>query len=194
MFTLFIYALGFSVAPTFFASVDQTTWTWGLLVVVEVALILVVVFVATWLFKLDVGTASGLLAGAATEFGDGRARPARRSASLGSPPARCKAQQANVATAYALAYIFSLITIVLFASQVAPRLLGIDLRKEARETLAKLGGVRLESRRGSGACLPVARQPRVSRGRRGGQDVWPPSNWRSAATRRSRGSGGTAPT
>jgi putative transport protein len=29
--------------------------------------ILVVVFVATWLFKLDVGTASGLLAGAATE-------------------------------------------------------------------------------------------------------------------------------
>ena len=67
MFTLFIYALGFSVAPQFFASVDRTTWTWGLLVGVEVVLIIVVVFVATWLFKLDVGTASGLLAGSATE-------------------------------------------------------------------------------------------------------------------------------
>jgi len=52
-----------------------------------------------------------------------------------------KAQQANVATAYALAYVFSLITIVLFASQAAPRLLGINLRDEARKTLAKLGGV-----------------------------------------------------
>ena len=27
MFTLFIYALGFSVAPQFFASVDKTTWS-----------------------------------------------------------------------------------------------------------------------------------------------------------------------
>ena len=68
MFTLFIYALGFSVAPQFFASVDRTTWTWTLLVIVEVVLIITVVFVAAYLFKLDVGTASGLLAGAATEF------------------------------------------------------------------------------------------------------------------------------
>ena len=67
MFTLFIYALGFSVAPQFFASIDRTTWTWGLLVVIEVVLIVVLAFLATWLFKLDVGTASGLLAGAATE-------------------------------------------------------------------------------------------------------------------------------
>ena len=39
MFTLFIYALGFSVAPQFFASIDRTTWTWGLLVIIEVVLI-----------------------------------------------------------------------------------------------------------------------------------------------------------
>jgi putative transport protein len=140
MFTLFVYALGFSVAPTFFASLDRTTWTWGLLVVIEVALILVVVFVATWLFKLDVGTASGLLAGAATESAMvGTASEAI--GKLGLAAADMKAQQANVATAYALAYVFSLITIVLFASQAAPRLLGINLREEARKTLAKLGGV-----------------------------------------------------
>ncbi len=140
MFTLFVYALGFSVAPTFFSSIDKTTWTWGLLVVVEISLILVVVFVATWLFKLDVGTASGLLAGAATESAMvGTASEAI--GKLGLAAADMKAQQANVATSYALAYIFSLITIVLFASQAAPRLLGIDLRVEARKTLTKLGGV-----------------------------------------------------
>jgi putative transport protein len=139
MFTLFIYALGFSVAPQFFASVDRTTWTWGLLVGVEVVLIVVVVFVATWLFKLDVGTASGLLAGSATESAMvGTASEAI--GRLGLTAEAAKAQQANVATAYALSYIFSLITIVLFSSQAAPRMLGVNLRTEARRVMAKLGG------------------------------------------------------
>jgi putative transport protein len=139
MFTLFIYALGFSVAPQFFASVDRTTWTWTLLVIVEVVLIIVVVFVAAYLFKLDVGTASGLLAGAATESAlVGTASEAI--GRLGLSPAATQAFQANVATSYALCYIFGLITIVLFASQAAPKLLGIDLRKDARRVLAQLGG------------------------------------------------------
>ena len=139
MFTLFIYALGFSVAPEFFASVDKTTWTWTLLVIVEVVLIIVVVFVAAYLFKLDVGTASGLLAGAATEFAMvGTASEAI--GRLGLSPVATQAFQANVATSYALCYIFGLITIVLFASQAAPKLLGIDLRKDARRVLAQLGG------------------------------------------------------
>lgn len=139
MFTLFIYALGFSVAPQFFASIDRTTWSWSLLVVIEVVLIVVVAFVATSLFKLDVGTASGLLAGSATEsamVGTASESIAR----LGLAAAATGTLQANVATAYALSYIFSLITIVLFASQVAPRLLHIDLRHEARAALARLGG------------------------------------------------------
>jgi aspartate-alanine antiporter len=140
MFTLFVYALGFSVAPQFFASVNKTTWKWGLLVIIEIVMILVVVFVATWLFKLDIGTASGLLAGSATESAMvGTATEAI--GKLGLAAAEIKTQQANVATAYALAYCFSLITIVLFASQIAPKLLRIDLRKQARLTLAKLGGV-----------------------------------------------------
>ena len=140
MFTLFIYALGFSVAPQFFASVDRTTWTWTLLVAVEVTLILTVVFVAAYLFKLDVGTASGLLAGAATESAlVGTASEAIGRLGLSTEVAQ--AFQANVATAYALSYIFGLITIVLFTSQAAPKLLRIDLRAEARRVLAKLGGV-----------------------------------------------------
>jgi putative transport protein len=140
MFTLFVYALGFSVAPQFFASINRTTWTWSLLVVIEVVMILVVVFAATWLFKLDVGTASGLLAGAATESAMvGTATEAI--GRLGLSAADIRTQQANVATAYALAYCFSLITIVLFASQIAPRLLGIDLQKEAGRALAELGGI-----------------------------------------------------
>jgi len=142
MFTLFIYAMGFSVAPQFFASVDRTTWTWSLLVIIEIVLILCVVFAAAWLFKLDVGTASGLLAGAATESAMvGTASEAI--GRLGLSPTATQVLQANVATAYALSYIFGLITIVLFASQAAPRLLRIDLRAEARRELALVGGADL---------------------------------------------------
>ena len=159
MFTLFIYALGFSVAPQFFASVDRTTWTWSLLVGVEIVLIIVVVFAATWMFKLDVGTASGLLAGSATESAMvGTATEAI--GRLGLAADVTKAQQANVATAYALSYIFSLITIVLFASQAAPRLLGINLRVEARRLLAKLGGADLNLDADQSHSFP----PIISRG------------------------------
>ena len=142
MFTVFIYALGFSVAPQFFASVDRKTLSWSLLVLIEVVLILVVVFVASVVFKLDVGTASGLLSGAATESAMvGAASEAI--GRLGLAADAVKVLQANVASAYALCYIFSLITIVLFASQVAPRLLRINLREEARRSLARIGGADL---------------------------------------------------
>ena len=142
MFTLFIYALGFSVAPQFFASVDKTTWTWGLLVLIEIVVILCVVFTAAWLLKLDLGTASGLLAGAATESAVvGTASDAI--GKLGLSPAATQIFQANVATAYGLCYVFGLITIVLFTSQVAPWLLRIDLRKEAHRVLVELGGADL---------------------------------------------------
>lgn len=137
MFTLFVYALGFSVAPSFFASIDKTTWRWTLLVVIEVVFLVVVVFVAAWIFKLDVGTASGLLSGAATES----AMVGTTSEAIGrAAKTDLKLLQANVASAYALSYVFSLMTIVLFASQIAPRLLGIDLKKAARQALVKLGG------------------------------------------------------
>ena len=169
MFTLFIYALGFSVAPQFFASVDRTTWTWTLLVIVEVVLIIAVVFVAAYLFKLDVGTASGLLAGAATESAlVGTASEAI--GRLGLSPAAAQAFQANVATSYALCYIFGLITIVLFASQAAPRLLGIDLRKDARRVLAQLGGADLNLDSDQSSSFPFVGQSRFSRGGRRGKD------------------------
>lgn len=143
MFTLFIYALGFSVAPQFFAGVDKTTWTWGLLVAVEVVLIVTVAFAATWVFKLDLGTAGGLLAGSATESAM-VGTTTEAIGKLGLPLATTKALQSNVATAYALSYVFSLVAIILFASQLAPWLMRINLRTEARRTLARLGGVELD--------------------------------------------------
>ncbi|MGV7244570.1 aspartate-alanine antiporter-like transporter, partial [Caballeronia sp. M23-90] len=65
-FALFIFALGFTGGPQFFANVGRG-WRYGLLSIVEIVVVLGLVLGAVALFKLDRGTAAGLLAGAATE-------------------------------------------------------------------------------------------------------------------------------
>ena len=65
-FALFIFALGFTGGPQFFANIGRG-WRYGLLSVVEIVSVLTLVMLAVGLLHLDPGTAAGLLAGAATE-------------------------------------------------------------------------------------------------------------------------------
>src|SRR5580698_1301197 len=65
-FALFIFALGFTGGPQFFANVGRG-WRYGLLSVVEIVSVLLLVMIAVFALRLDEGTAAGLLAGAATE-------------------------------------------------------------------------------------------------------------------------------
>ncbi|WP_337459830.1 hypothetical protein [Cupriavidus basilensis] len=61
-FALFIFALGFTGGPQFFANVARS-WRIGLLSVVEVAVVLALMALAVVVLNLDQGTAAGLLAG-----------------------------------------------------------------------------------------------------------------------------------
>src|SRR5579864_3095444 len=65
-FALFIFALGFTGGPQFFANIGRG-WRYGLLSVVEIVSVLVLIMIAVFVMRLDAGTAAGLLAGAATE-------------------------------------------------------------------------------------------------------------------------------
>jgi AspT/YidE/YbjL antiporter-like protein len=65
-FALFIFALGFTGGPQFFANIGRG-WRYGLLSVVEIVSVTALIMIAVALLGLDRGTASGLLAGAATE-------------------------------------------------------------------------------------------------------------------------------
>ncbi|MFE0753929.1 aspartate-alanine antiporter [Inquilinus sp. NPDC058860] len=160
-FAIFIFALGFSGGPQFFANLNRKGWRFGVLPLVEVATILGLVLAATAIARLDPGTAAGLLAGAATESavvgtaGDALAR-------LPLDAATVAALQANVATAYTITYIFGLITIVVFTSQLAPRLLGIDLRAEAERLLVRMGGMGADPGAGPAAPPLVGRVHRVT--------------------------------
>ncbi|KVD73019.1 aspartate-alanine antiporter [Burkholderia sp. ABCPW 14] len=137
-FALFIFALGFTGGPQFFANMGHG-WRYGLLSIVEVVSVLVVVMIAVVALRLDAGTAAGLLAGAATESAViGTASEAV--AKLGFVDAETARLQANIVTAYSVSYLFGMVSIVLFTNQFAPLLLRVSLRDEAERLWRKLGG------------------------------------------------------
>ena len=137
-FALFIFALGFTGGPQFFANVGRG-WRYGLLSIVEMVAVLLIIMIVVVVMHLDAGTAAGLLAGAATESAViGTATEAI--GKLGVSADEIARMQANVVTAYSVSYLFGLITIVLFTSQFAPLLLRVNLRDEADRLWRKLGG------------------------------------------------------
>lgn len=150
-FALFIYALGFSAGPQFFANI-RGGWRYGIFSLIEVACVLGLVAGATILFDFDAGTSAGLFAGAATES----AVLGTASEALGRLPlaeAEILRLQANAATAYGLTYLFGLVAIVVFITQIAPIILRINLRSEANALAARLGAPEDEADRQE--ALPV---------------------------------------
>ena len=80
-----------------------------------------------------------MLAGATTESASiGTASEALRR--LGLAADEVKKLEANIGVSYALTYLFGMTAVMIFASRVAPRLLGIDLKSEAKALEAEMGG------------------------------------------------------
>lgn len=150
-FALFIFTLGYMSGPSFFASLNRSSLRYGVFTLIEVVTVLAVTAVATVTLNLDQGTASGLMAGGATESAVvGTATDAIGKLNL--PASQITTLQANVGTAYSISYIVGLITIVLMTSQIFPSLMRIDIREEAEKLWAKLGGGSTEE--GSAPALP----------------------------------------
>ncbi|MNX66079.1 Aspartate/alanine antiporter [compost metagenome] len=137
-FALFIFAMGYSGGPQFFANLNRSSLRYIALPIIEALLVLSIVLAAVPMFGLDAGTAAGLAAGAATESAVvGTAAEALKH--LGLPDAEVQRMEANIATAYTLTYLVGLISIVFFTSQVAPALLRINLREASKALEEKLG-------------------------------------------------------
>jgi len=138
-FMLFIFALGYSGGPQFFASLNAKGIQMGLFCLIEVVVVLALVLLATGALHLDPGTAAGMMAGAATESAVvGTATDAISRLPL--PADEIVRLQSNVVTAYSITYICGLITIVIVTSQLFPLLLRVNLRAEAEKLWAAMGG------------------------------------------------------
>jgi putative transport protein len=161
-FALFIFTLGYISGPSFFASLNRRSLKYFTFTGIEVVSVLAVTAVATLILNLDVGTASGLMAGGATESAVvGTASDAI--AKLNLPADQIKTLQGNVGTAYSISYICGLIVIVLLTSQIAPAIMKIDLKAEATKLWKKLGNSTIDPH--AVAALPelVGRVQQVSR-------------------------------
>jgi putative transport protein len=139
MFALFIYATGYVSGPQFFASLNRKTISQLHLALISAIAVFVLIFVVAKVMGFDKGTAAGLLAGATTESASiGTAGEAMQR--LGLAADKVKTLQANIGVTYAITYLFGMLTVIFFASRVAPRLMGIDLKREAQKLESTLGG------------------------------------------------------
>ncbi|MCG2626545.1 transporter [Bradyrhizobium sp. WYCCWR 13023] len=139
LFSLFVFTIGYRSGPEFFASLSIRTLAQVVLSLVIGATGLVLVLIFARLFKLDTGTAAGLTAGALTQSSViGTASGAL--AQLGLAPDILKQQEANIAAGYAVTYVLGYILTLLFVPFVAPRLMRVDLKAEAKKLEAELAG------------------------------------------------------
>lgn len=138
LFFLFLFANGYSVGPQFFAALRRDGFKPMLLSVVVFGTGLATALLMARMLKLDPGMSAGLYAGALTHSAAiGTATDAVMALDL--PEAQRKLLASHVAVADALTYVFGAIGVMLFASVWGPKLLRVDLKKEAAALEAQLG-------------------------------------------------------
>lgn len=139
LFSLFVFTIGYRSGPEFFASLSIRTLAQVLMALVLGCTGLILVLTFAYSFGLDPGTASGIAAGAMTQSSIiGTASGAL--AQLDLPKTVLAQQEANIAAGYAVTYVLGYILTLLYVPFVAPKLMRIDLKAEAKKLEAELSG------------------------------------------------------
>ncbi len=139
-FDLFLFTTGYKVGPQFFRGLKKDAVPQVLLTVVLCVTCLVAAFLASKVLGYDMGTAAGLLAGAFSEStvigtaGDAINR-------LPGLSAEERTQLVNnIPVAYAVTYLVGTAVLVWFLPTIGPKLIGVNLRDEAKKMQAQGAG------------------------------------------------------
>jgi putative transport protein len=131
-FDLFLFATGYKVGPQFFYGLKKDALPQLALTVIICVSCLLTAFFISKLMGFDVGTASGLLAGAFTESTViGTASDAIQKLDL--PDAEKTRLVNNIPVAYAVTYLVGTTVLVWFLSSAAPKIFRFDLKEESRK-------------------------------------------------------------
>ncbi|MBE2212452.1 MAG: aspartate-alanine antiporter [Opitutaceae bacterium] len=171
-FGLFIYAVGFKSGPEFFGGLNRSSLKLVLAAVIHCVVALVTIVVLARLFDLGKGFAAGVGAGALTQTAMlGTAGDALRR--MGFSAEEVGRFSSEMAVGFAITYVFGTVGVILFLRSVVPRLLGIDVRKAARELEAQLAEGGAVARPGLiAAFAPItARAFEVEAGRAAGKTL-----------------------
>jgi len=138
LFYLFLFANGYSAGPQFFRALKQDGVKPMVLSLTVAATGLAAAYAMSRLFHLDFGLSAGLFSGSMTQSSAiGTATDAIMSLQL--PLDERKLLASHIAIADALTYVFGAFGVIWFTSFLAPKLLGIDLKKEAAALDAQFG-------------------------------------------------------
>ncbi len=138
-FLLFLFSIGFRTGPQFFRGLKSDGLAHAALAAIVATTGLVVAFIVAKAFGYDAGTAAGLVAGALTESATiGTAMDAI--ARLDLSTAERAALVNNIPVAFAVTYLVGVIGAAWVLSQLAPRLLRVDLAEECRKFEEQMRG------------------------------------------------------
>jgi len=137
-FALFIFSVGYQAGPRFFDVLRKDGLKYFALAIVIAGTGFTIAVIATNILSLAPGTSAGLLSGGLTSSPTlAAAQEALRAGQVTPPPGvTADAMIGNVATGYAITYIFGLAGLIAMI-KLLPQILGIDLEKEAKALEAK---------------------------------------------------------
>ena len=132
-FSLFIFAIGYEVGPSFFASLKSS----GLKIIILSLFFAVAAFVVSIVlfkaFGLGAGEAGGILAGSLTQSAIlGTADSTMKGMLSGT---ELKTAESQMAIAYALTYVFGTVGVVVFLKNGAAKLIGVNLTDTVKKKI-----------------------------------------------------------
>ena len=138
-FLLFLFAIGFRTGPQFFRGLKSDGLQHAAVAATVAVTGLLVAWIVAGLFGYDAGTAAGLVAGSLTESATiGTAMDAITKLDL--PEAERLALNNSIPVAFAVTYLVGVIGAAWVLSQLAPKLLRIDLAEECRKLEEQMTG------------------------------------------------------
>jgi putative transport protein len=138
-FDLFLFTTGYKVGPQFFRGLKKDALPQVAITVVLCVTCLISAFFAAKILGYDIGTAAGMLAGAFTESTViGTAGDAINRLSISAQEKTALIN--NIPVAYAVTYLVGTAFIVWFIPNMGPKLMGVNLKEEAKKLQAKISG------------------------------------------------------
>ena len=138
-FDLFLFTTGYKVGPQFFRGLKGDALPQMALTLVLCTTCLATAFFAAKLLGYDIGTTAGLLAGAFTESTViGTAGDAINRLAI-SAEEKSRLLN-NIPVAYAVTYLVGTTAVVWFLPKIGPKLMGVNLKDEAKKMQAQVSG------------------------------------------------------
>ena len=137
-FSLFIFVIGYEVGPAFFGSFKKSGIKLIIHSVFFAACSLATALILFKAFNISPGEGAGIVAGSLTQSAVIGTSSSSILSLSGLSKAAKNSMQAQVAVAYALTYVFGTLGVVVLLKNIAPKLLGVDLKEATKKKVESI--------------------------------------------------------